>query len=74
MTKFEPTTLALEGRITGIIGKNEQLSKNLLYSSYCHFQDDYSKLAAQINSTKKLLEELGLEEGEQIDPKAEKLK
>ncbi|XP_026739297.1 dynactin subunit 2 isoform X2 [Trichoplusia ni] len=37
-------------------------------------KDEYSKLAVQINSTKKLLEELKLEEGEQIDPKAEKLK
>ncbi|OWR46765.1 dynactin subunit 2 [Danaus plexippus] len=37
-------------------------------------KEEYSKLAAQINSTKKLLEELKLEEGEQIDPKAEKLK
>ncbi|CAH0692028.1 unnamed protein product [Spodoptera exigua] len=37
-------------------------------------KDEYTKLAVQINSTKKLLEELKLEEGEQIDPKAEKLK
>ncbi|XP_063825798.1 dynactin subunit 2 [Ostrinia nubilalis] len=37
-------------------------------------RDEFSKLAAQINSTKKLLEELKLEEGEHIDPKAEKLK
>ncbi|XP_052753314.1 dynactin subunit 2 [Galleria mellonella] len=37
-------------------------------------KDEYTKLASQINSTKKLLEELKLEEGEQIDPKAEKLK
>lgn len=37
-------------------------------------KEEYSKLAVQINSTKKLLEELKLEEGEQIDPKAEKLK
>lgn len=38
------------------------------------FQDEYSKLTAQIGTTKKLLEELKLEEGEQVDPKAEKLK
>ncbi|KAM3957573.1 dynactin subunit 2 [Aphomia sociella] len=37
-------------------------------------KDEFTKLASQINSTKKLLEELKLEEGEQIDPKAEKLK
>ncbi|XP_041979588.1 dynactin subunit 2 [Aricia agestis] len=37
-------------------------------------KDEHSKLAAQINTTKKLLEELKLEEGEHIDPKAEKLK
>ncbi|CAB3227267.1 unnamed protein product [Arctia plantaginis] len=37
-------------------------------------KEEYTKLAVQINSTKKLLEELKLEEGEQIDPKAEKLK
>ncbi|XP_075977890.1 dynactin subunit 2 isoform X2 [Anticarsia gemmatalis] len=37
-------------------------------------KDEYTKLAVQINSTKKLLEELKLEEGELIDPKAEKLK
>ncbi|CAK1580596.1 unnamed protein product [Parnassius mnemosyne] len=37
-------------------------------------KEEHSKLAAQINSTKKLLEELKLEEGEQIDPKAEKLR
>ncbi|XP_045536363.1 dynactin subunit 2 [Papilio machaon] len=37
-------------------------------------KDEHIKLAAHINSTKKLLEELKLEEGEQIDPKAEKLK
>ncbi|XP_048478393.1 dynactin subunit 2 [Plutella xylostella] len=37
-------------------------------------KDEHTKLAAQINSTKKLLEELKLDEGEQIDPKAEKLK
>ncbi|XP_060803481.1 dynactin subunit 2 [Amyelois transitella] len=37
-------------------------------------KDEFEKLAAQINSTKKLVEELKLEEGELIDPKAEKLK
>ncbi|XP_045483903.1 dynactin subunit 2 [Pieris rapae] len=37
-------------------------------------KDEHSKLAAQITTTKKLLEELKLEEGEQVDPKAEKLK
>lgn len=37
-------------------------------------KEEFSKLAVQINTTKKLLEELKLEEGEQIDPKAEKLK
>ncbi|XP_026327548.1 dynactin subunit 2 [Hyposmocoma kahamanoa] len=37
-------------------------------------KDEYSKLTAQIGTTKKLLEELKLEEGEQVDPKAEKLK
>lgn len=37
-------------------------------------KEECSKLAAQINTTKKLLEELKLEEGELIDPKAEKLK
>ncbi|CAH0715311.1 unnamed protein product, partial [Brenthis ino] len=37
-------------------------------------KEEHSKLAAQINTTKKLLEELKLEEGEHIDPKAEKLK
>ncbi|CAK1551296.1 unnamed protein product [Leptosia nina] len=37
-------------------------------------KDEHSKLAAQIITTKKLLEELKLEEGEQVDPKAEKLK
>ncbi|KAL4715999.1 hypothetical protein ACJJTC_013299 [Scirpophaga incertulas] len=37
-------------------------------------KDEFAKLASQINSTKKLLEELKLEEGEIIDPKAEKLK
>lgn len=45
----------------------------ILYFIYL-FQDEHSKLAAQINTTKKLLEELKLEEGEEIDPKAEKLK
>ncbi|XP_073956436.1 dynactin subunit 2-like [Choristoneura fumiferana] len=37
-------------------------------------KDEYSRLATQINVTKKILEELKLEEGEHIDPKAEKLK
>ncbi|XP_072949552.1 dynactin subunit 2 isoform X2 [Epargyreus clarus] len=37
-------------------------------------RDEQTKLAAQINATKKFLEELKLEEGEQVDPKAEKLK
>ncbi|XP_038220734.1 dynactin subunit 2 [Zerene cesonia] len=37
-------------------------------------KEEHSKLAAQIITTKKLLEELKLEEGEQLDPKAEKLK
>ncbi|XP_045498776.1 dynactin subunit 2 [Colias croceus] len=37
-------------------------------------KDEHSKLAAQIITTKKLLEELKLEEGDQVDPKAEKLK
>ncbi|KAG6452864.1 dynactin subunit 2 [Manduca sexta] len=37
-------------------------------------KDEYIKLASQINATKKLLEELKLEEGELVDPKAEKLK
>ncbi|GBP05399.1 Dynactin subunit 2 [Eumeta japonica] len=37
-------------------------------------KDEYSKLATQISATKKLLEELKLDEGENVDPKAEKLK
>ncbi|XP_053609676.1 dynactin subunit 2 [Plodia interpunctella] len=37
-------------------------------------KEEFVKLAAQINTTKRLLEELKLEEGELIDPKAEKLK
>ncbi|CAG4982858.1 unnamed protein product [Colias eurytheme] len=37
-------------------------------------KEEHSKLAAQIITTKKLLEELKLEEGDQVDPKAEKLK
>ncbi|CAH0751653.1 unnamed protein product [Diatraea saccharalis] len=37
-------------------------------------KEEFTKLATQINTTKKLLEELKLEEGELIDPKAEKLK
>lgn len=37
-------------------------------------KDQFNSLAAQVISTKKLLEELKLDEGEQIDPKAEKLK
>lgn len=37
-------------------------------------KEEHTKLASQINTTKKLLEELKLEEGEQVDPKAEKLK
>ncbi|XP_050685045.1 dynactin subunit 2 [Leptidea sinapis] len=37
-------------------------------------KEEHSKLVSQIVSTKKLLEELKLEEGEHIDPKAEKLK
>ncbi|XP_047991324.1 dynactin subunit 2 [Leguminivora glycinivorella] len=37
-------------------------------------KDEYSRLATQINATKKILEELKLEEGEHVDPTAEKLK
>lgn len=50
----------------------EQYNRKIFFGIV--LKEEHSKLAAQINTTKKLLEELKLEEGEHIDPKAEKLK